>query len=207
MSNPFYGGERVAHLEYSPPDTSFGYCDYVPRHDILVANKGWNMLDHLRKQVIDTLNRATHVALSTNGIAGLQMSILPCESTGLYLYVLVPQTSEHLINIGNNPECVAATEQWQLRGSAKLASMSDISKLELSRTHDIEWSALIKIRPTQLHVAAQEGVGYAATIDIDESALKEIDHEEPSINRPARTHLNHHLHPIARHFGQRNEFK
>lgn len=68
------------------------------------------MLDHLRKQVMDTLARATPVALATHGMAGLKMSILPCKSIGLYLYVLVLQTSEHLINIEHDPECIAATE-------------------------------------------------------------------------------------------------
>lgn len=124
------------------------------------------MLDHLRQQVVDTLAQATQVILATHGIAELQTTVLSCESIGLRLYLLVPQTSEHLTNIEDDPKCVVATNNWHLRGIAHCVQMSEHPNLALTHAPDAEWSALVEIYPTQLQIAGREGSGHAATIDI-----------------------------------------
>jgi hypothetical protein len=125
------------------------------------------MLDHLRNQVIETLAPTRQITLTTGGIAGLQTSVVPCESMGLCLYVRVPRMSDHLANIEDQPECVAVTEAWELRGVARRIAPSDYPPLALARASAAEWDALIEIRPTRLQIARRDGVGYAATIDID----------------------------------------
>jgi hypothetical protein len=132
------------------------------------------MLDHLRQQVTDALTQANRVALTTGGIAGLQTSVLACESWGLNLYILVTQTSDHLVNIENNPECVAVTDRWELRGVARRVALSEFANLSLAHAPDAEWSALIEIQPQRLQIARQAGVSDAATIDIDESSSKGV---------------------------------
>ena len=130
------------------------------------------MLDFLRRQVIDALARETRVTLTTGGIAGLQTSVLPCESSEMRLFVLIPPTSDHLANIDGQPECVAVAERWELRGVAGRTSPHEHPTLALACTVDAEWKALIEIHPLRLQIARPDGVGYAATIDIDESFPK-----------------------------------
>lgn len=130
------------------------------------------MLDHLRKQVTDAIAQASQVSLTTGGIAGLQTSVLKCESCGLKLYTLIPQTSDHLVNIENNPECVAMTDRWELRGTARRVTLSEFPSLALARMPDAAWSTLIEIQPKRLQIVRQAGVSDAATIDIDESSLE-----------------------------------
>lgn len=130
------------------------------------------MLDHLRKQVTDALAQESQISLTTGGIAGLQTSVLKCESNGLKLYALVPQTSDHLVNLENNPECVAMTDRWELRGTARRVALAEFPALELTHAPAAAWSTLIEIHPKRLQIARQAGVSDAATIDIDESSLE-----------------------------------
>ena len=125
------------------------------------------MLDHLRKQVTEALAQTTQVTLATHGIAGLQTSILACEASGLILYVQAPQTSEHLVNIEENSQCVVVSEEWELRGSARRTDSPGVSQIALAQTPNAKWCALIEIHPTRLQIKQKDGVGYAATIDID----------------------------------------
>ncbi len=127
------------------------------------------MLDHLRKQVVDALAAATQVTIATHGAAGLQTSFLPCQAIGTRLYVLVPKTSEHLVNLERSGEIVAVTERWELRGQAHCIPLSGHLELALAQIPDAPWNALIEIRPSRLQIAREDGAGYAATIDIDES--------------------------------------
>lgn len=126
------------------------------------------MLDHLRQQVIETLAPVHSATLSTYGPAELQASLLPCESSGLRLYLLLPATSDHLLNLENQPEVVVSTSDWQLRGIALVLDSADYPpELCLHRKPEMQWSRLIEIRPTQLHIRRRNGWGYSDTLDIE----------------------------------------
>ncbi len=127
------------------------------------------MLDHLRKQVIDALAAATQVTLATHGAAGLQTSFLPCQAIGTRLYVLVPRTSEHLVNLEGSREIVAVTERWELRGEARCIPLSSHPELTLAQMPDAPWNALVEMRAIRIQIAREDGAGYSATIDIDEA--------------------------------------
>ncbi len=127
------------------------------------------MLDHLRKQVVDALAAATQVTFATHGAAGLQTSFLPCQAVGTRLYVLVPKTSEHLVNLEGSREIVALTERWELRGKAHCIPLSSHPELALAQMPDAAWNALVEIHPIRVQIAREDGAGYSATIDIDES--------------------------------------
>ncbi len=127
------------------------------------------MLDHLRKQVVDELAAATQVTLATHGVAGLQTSLLPCQAIGTRLYVLIPRTSEHLVNLEGGREIVAVTGRWELRGEASCIPLSSHPELTLAQMPDAPWSALVEIDPIRVQIAREDGVGFSATIDIDES--------------------------------------
>ncbi len=127
------------------------------------------MLDHLRKQVVDALAAATQVTLATHGAAGLQTSYLPCQAMGTRLYVLVPKTSEHLVNLEGSREIVVVTGRWELRGEARCIPLSSHPELALAQMPNAPWNALVEILPIRVQIAREDGAGYSATIDIDES--------------------------------------
>lgn len=126
------------------------------------------MLDHLRQRVTESLASAHSATLSTYGAAELQATLLPCESSGLTLYILLPATSDHLLNLQSNPEAVVTTPDWQLRGLAVvLDKMNAPPGLALINKPEAQWGRLIEIFPTRLHLRRQNGWGYSETIDID----------------------------------------
>ncbi|MFZ0546815.1 MAG: hypothetical protein WAM60_15320 [Candidatus Promineifilaceae bacterium] len=134
------------------------------------------MLDHLRQRVVDALSPIHYATLSTYGAADLQATLLPCESKGIQLYILLPSTSDHLPNLLSNSEVVVTSAEWQLRGTAvvlgephKLVAVEHdpILQLSLLNRAEAQWSRLIEITPFRLHIRRQNGWGYNETIDID----------------------------------------
>ncbi len=55
--------------------------------------------------------------LATSGPAGVQASEFPCEAIDLNLYLLVPQTSDHLFNLEHDSAVTLLTPEWELRGA------------------------------------------------------------------------------------------
>lgn len=126
------------------------------------------MLDHLRHRVIEVLAAAQSVTLATYGPAGLQASLLPCEAVGMRLYLLLPATSDHLLNLENQSDVMVSTAAWQLRGQAVMLNSADSSPdLGLLQKTEAQWGRLIVVLPTQLNIRRKQGWGYSETIDID----------------------------------------
>lgn len=124
------------------------------------------MLNHLRERVTEILSGAAVATLSTHGAAGIQANVFLCESANLWLYLLVPRTSDHLFNLEHNPEVVVTTEGWQLRGTAR-PTQDYPPGLALLGQPDAAWCELVAVRPTRLQIEPQGGLGHAETIDID----------------------------------------
>src|SRR4051812_24100186 len=76
------------------------------------------MLEYLREHDATVLAQSTTAALATDGPAGLLVDVVPCATAGLRLYMLVPRTSDHLVNLEATPEAAIATCRWQARGNA-----------------------------------------------------------------------------------------
>jgi len=57
------------------------------------------MLDYVRQRAIEVLKVPRRAVLATSGPSGVQVSEFPCEAIELELYLLVPQTSDHLFNL------------------------------------------------------------------------------------------------------------
>ena len=126
------------------------------------------MLDHLRQRIIETLASVPSATLSTYGPAGLQATLLPCESSSLRLYMLLPATSDHLLNLESQSEVVVTAPEWQLRGTAVVLHSIDYPRdLCLHRKPEVQWSRLVEIQPTQLNIRRRNGWGYSETIDIE----------------------------------------
>jgi hypothetical protein len=126
------------------------------------------MLDHLRQRVIEVLASVQTITLSTYGPAGIQAGILPCEAAGMQLYLLLPATSDHLLNLENQPSVVVSSPTWQLRGLAVLLGRADYPPdLRLLQKAEAAWERLVLIQPAQLNIRRDHGWGYGETIDIE----------------------------------------
>lgn len=127
------------------------------------------MLEHLRRRVIDLMEHADIVTLSTWGPAGIQAQVLSCTTRGLWIYLLVPATSDHLFNLENHPDVVVTTPEWQLAGHARALSPAEIPPdLPLPQGTDSQNYTVVAVRPSRMQIGRPSGGGYTETIDIVE---------------------------------------
>jgi hypothetical protein len=126
------------------------------------------MLDHLRQHIAATLAGARSATLATSGPAGLLAHVVPCATNDIRLYLLLPRTSDHLLNLEHDPAVVVTTAEWQVRGRARvLSTMEWPTSLALAEAPGARWSVLIEVTPTRVEIAQQEGWGAAETIDLE----------------------------------------
>lgn len=126
------------------------------------------MLDHLKQRVARILASTDRATLSTSGPAGIQARIFPCEAREMCLYLLVPGTSDHLLNLEQNPSAVVSTPDWQVRGSGKtLPQQGGPIGLRLPHTPQATGCVLVAFQPTQLQIYRKDGWGFSETIDIE----------------------------------------
>jgi hypothetical protein len=126
------------------------------------------MLNHLRQHVAATLQGARSATLATTGPAGLLAHVVPCAANDIQLYLLLPRTSDHLLNLEHEPSVVVTTAEWQVRGRARvLSAMEWPSSPALAQVPGARWSVLIEVTPTRVEIAQREGWGAAETIDLE----------------------------------------
>jgi hypothetical protein len=130
------------------------------------------MLDYARQRAIQALSAPRTAVLATSGPAGVQVGKFPCKAVGLKLYLLIPQTSDHLFNLEHNPGVSILTDEWALKGAGKIiaaAAGDACSKpFETSGSYAawLKWCALICIDPHQLQIHQEMGWGNRETIDL-----------------------------------------
>jgi hypothetical protein len=126
------------------------------------------MLDYARQRVREALGAVHSVVLATDGPAGLQIGEFPCEAVDLALYLLIPQTSDHLFNLNHHPAVTVLTANWELKGSAQVILLETIDfELSLLRDMNARWCALVRIEPQILQIRRKEGWGHLETIEIE----------------------------------------
>ncbi len=124
------------------------------------------MLSHLRERIATALARAQSATLATSGPAGLQALVVPCAASGTQVYLLIPRTSEHLLNLEHDSAAVVVTAEWQVRGRARVASAAECPTT-LMRAPNAAWSEVVMVEPTRVSIAQPDGWGAAETIDLD----------------------------------------
>lgn len=125
------------------------------------------MLNHLWRRVRETLAQARCVTLATSGPGGLQVGTFPCQAVDTQLYVLVPRTSDHLVNLEDDLGVVVMADTWQLRGQARVLPAAERpDDLALMGVPDARWSELIQVRPTRVELGRRSSWGYSETIDL-----------------------------------------
>ena len=127
------------------------------------------MLDHLRQRVMEALASVSTATLSTYGAATLQATLLPCEAIDLQLYLLLPATSDHLLNLESHPNVVVTTPDWQLRGTAVVLTPADYPpNLTLLQKPEAQWGRLLAVCLGQFNIRRPNGWGFSETIDIED---------------------------------------
>jgi len=125
------------------------------------------MLDYFRQRAIEVLKVPRRAVLATSGPAGVQVSEFPCETIELELYLLVPQTSDHLFNLEHVSTVSVLTDKWELKGEAQIMSPQTIVPgLKILQQPETEWSTLVKVSPCKLQIRREQGWGNVETIDI-----------------------------------------
>ena len=135
------------------------------------------MLDHLRQKAAQTLASASSVILSSYGPADIQSSRVPSTSQDLTLYVFIPHSSNHLLNLEKRPGIAATTGDWDLQGNARVLAAGEIpaginppgietepDKPAPCSNSSWGWIA-VEIRPTRLNLHSRTGLGNIETID------------------------------------------
>ena len=126
------------------------------------------MLEHLHQRAVAILAPAQTATLSTFGPADIQADLFPCEAVDIYLYLRVPRTSDHLLNLEDNPEAVITTPEWQLRGRARVVPHPDLPRdLKLLNAPGLEWEDVICVEPQRLQIRPSECCENYETIEFD----------------------------------------
>lgn len=126
------------------------------------------MQTHFRDYIAAILAPVQHATLATSGPAGLLAHVLPCAANGLHLYLLLPQTSDHLLNLAASPDLVVTTQGWQVRGRGRVISAAERAALPSFADHaGAQWSVIVEVTPTRVDIAQQEGWGAAETFDVN----------------------------------------
>lgn len=123
------------------------------------------MLDKLRDRAAQILAERELCTLATTGPAGLQASMVRCAGRGTTLYLLVPDTSDHIFNLESEPDVAVTTETWHLGGTADIIKDStDVFSADQS-----QWHTVVRVTPKRLHILPAKGnkASYGETIDFD----------------------------------------
>ncbi len=124
------------------------------------------MLDYAHQRAREILQDLQSAILVTNGPGGLQASEFPCEAGNLYVYVLVPQTSDHLFNLEHQSEVTLVNRVWELKGEARIVKPLEVEvDLALLQKPGAEWCALVCVVPRQLQIRRMTGWGNLETLD------------------------------------------
>jgi hypothetical protein len=126
------------------------------------------MLAHLQQHVTTVLASSHQVTLATSGPAGLQAPAVRCIADGLRLLLLVPRTSDSLVNLEAGDTVVVSNARWQAHGKARVLDVAERMAAPLLRgLADTAWCEVVEVRPTRVMIAHKEGWGAAETIDLD----------------------------------------
>jgi hypothetical protein len=98
----------------------------------------------------------------------VQAQVVPCVASGIQLYLLLPRTSDHLLNLEHDPAVVVTTAEWQMHGRAQVLDRVGLgAAVSLLDAPDAPWCVVLEVRPTRVAIARREGWGAAETIDLD----------------------------------------
>lgn len=109
------------------------------------------MLDHLRERAAAAMAKPNRVTLATCGPAGIQSDALPCRVLNRRFFLLVPRTSDQLLNIEHREAVLVTAQNWQLRGNVRILPDGEIpAALLAGPVPETAWSIWVEVLPLRL---------------------------------------------------------
>jgi hypothetical protein len=124
------------------------------------------MLSHLRARILEALEQSPTVTLATSGPAGLQLSTCAAYHDELRLFLVVPQQSDHLVNLETEPAAAVTGAGWRASGHGEVRS-PQAAGLPLTSA-ELAWKAVIEIQLARFEFVEADGATVYETIDIED---------------------------------------
>ncbi len=125
------------------------------------------MLDYARQRASAVLGNPRTAVLVTSGPAGVQTGEFRCEVFDLGLYLLIPQTSDHLFNLEHESTVTVLTATCELKGQARPISCAAADlHVGLCYEPDAEWCALVRIEISRVQIRSEDAWRNCETIDL-----------------------------------------
>jgi hypothetical protein len=125
------------------------------------------MFDYAHQRALEALGDPRTAVLVTNGPAGVQVSEFPCAALGLSLYLLMPQTSDHLFNLECESTVTLLIARCELKGKAQLVSRGAVDlDCALLQEPQADWCAFLHVEISQVQIRSEVGWGNCETLDL-----------------------------------------
>lgn len=124
------------------------------------------MLSHLRARIVEALEQSPSVMLATSGPAGLQLSTCAAYHDDLRLVLLVPQQSDHLVNLETEAACAVTGPGWRATGRGQVRPAPGAA-LEFEES-ELAWKAVIDMQLVRFELVEADGATVYETIDVDD---------------------------------------
>lgn len=124
------------------------------------------MLSHLRARIVEALEQSPSVMLATSGPAGLQLSTCAAWHDDLRLVLLVPQQSDHLVNLETAAAAAVTGPGWRATGIGQVRP-TPAAALNLEAS-ELAWKAVVELQLVRFEFVEADGATVYETIDIDD---------------------------------------
>jgi len=145
---------------------------YLSIDDSDLANEyAQGMLDYAFQRAKEVLSIPDTVVMVTNGPAGIQVGEFLCEAIDIRLFLLVPQTSDHLFNLEHESGVTLLSSGWEMKGDARIVTTEPFTlTLNLLQDPTARWCQLVQVEPGILQIHHHKGWGSMETIDFNQAA-------------------------------------
>ncbi len=125
------------------------------------------MFDYAHQRALEALGTPNSAVLVTNGPAGVQVGEFPCDAPGLSLYLLVPQTSDHLFNLEYESTVTLLIARCEVTGRAQIISRGAVAPAcALLQNPAADWGVFLQVKISQVQIRSDEGWGNRETFDL-----------------------------------------
>ncbi len=125
------------------------------------------MLDYAQQHAAEVLGNPPMAVLVTNGPAGVQVGEFPCAVMGLSVYLLVPQTSDHLFNLEQESAVTLLITSCELKGTARPLDYNDVPPTCALLQHPVvQWGTFLRVEISRVQLRSADGWGNRETLDL-----------------------------------------
>jgi hypothetical protein len=126
------------------------------------------MFDYAQQRALEVLGTPRTAVLVTNGPAGIQIGEFACTLSGLSLYLLVPQTSDHLFNLEHDATVALLINRCEVKGRAQIIPRATVEPdCALVQESEVDWCAFLRVEISQVQLRSEAGWGNRETIDLE----------------------------------------